>query len=78
MTEPPDETQWRNLESPTMEDAIETLLHQGLVIDAYRRASLAGLEVSTVDGRTIVTSLDAYLEMAQAGRHRARRRPASR
>ena len=49
-----------------MDDVIDTVLNQGLVIDASRRASLAGLEVSTVDGRTIMASLDTYLRLAQA------------
>lgn len=66
MTMPPDVTQCRNLESPTMDDVIDMVLNRGLVIDDYRRGSLAGLEVSTVDGRTIMTSLDTYLRMAQA------------
>jgi hypothetical protein len=78
MTTPPDVTQWRNLEPPTMEDVIDTVLHQGLAIDAYWRGSLVGLEVSTVDGRTIVASLDTYLRMAQAAHPRARGRLTSR
>jgi hypothetical protein len=64
MTMPPEVTQCRNLEPPTMDEVIDTVLNQGLVIDGYRRASLAGLEVSTVDGRTIVASLDTYLRVA--------------
>ena len=49
-----------------MDDVIDMVLNRGLVIDDYRRGSLAGLEVSTVDGRTIMTSLDTYLRIAQA------------
>jgi hypothetical protein len=66
MTMPPEVTQYRNLEPPTMDDVIDMVLNHGLVIDDYRRGSLIGLEVSAVDGRTIMTSLDTYLRLAQA------------
>jgi hypothetical protein len=49
-----------------MDDVIDMVLSRGLVIDDYRRGSLIGLEASAVDGRTIVTSLDTYLRLAQA------------
>ncbi len=47
-------------------DVIETILDKGLVIDAFVRVSLVGIEVVTVDARVVVASVDTYLRFAQA------------
>ncbi len=47
-------------------DVIETILDKGLVIDAYIRVSLIGIEVVTVDARVVVASVDTYLRFAEA------------
>ncbi|WP_433437675.1 gas vesicle protein GvpJ [Nonomuraea sp. CA-141351] len=53
--------------SPTgLADVIDTILDKGLVIDAYVRVSLVGIEVLTVDARVVVASVDTYLRFAEA------------
>jgi hypothetical protein len=53
--------------SPTgLVDVIETILDKGLVIDAYIRVSLVGIEVLTIDARIVVASVDTYLRFAEA------------
>jgi len=53
--------------SPTgLADVIEIMLDQGLVIDAYLRLSLVGIEVLTIDARIVVASVDTYLRFAEA------------
>jgi hypothetical protein len=47
-------------------DVIDTILDKGLVIDAYVRVSLVGIEVLTVDARIVVASVDTYLRFAEA------------
>jgi hypothetical protein len=47
-------------------DVIDTILDKGLVIDAYVRVSLVGIEVLTVDARVVVASVDTYLKFAEA------------
>ncbi|SEM77816.1 gas vesicle protein GvpJ [Nonomuraea pusilla] len=47
-------------------DVIDTILDKGLVIDAYVRVSLVGIELVTVDARIVVASVDTYLRFAQA------------
>jgi gas vesicle structural protein len=37
-----------------------------LVIDAYIRVSLVGIEVLTIDARIVVASVDTYLRFAEA------------
>ncbi|WP_188193263.1 gas vesicle protein GvpJ [Nonomuraea sp. SYSU D8015] len=47
-------------------DVIDTILDRGLVIDAYVRVSLIGIEILTVDARVVVASVDTYLRFADA------------
>ena len=47
-------------------DVIDTILDKGLVIDAYVRVSLVGIEVLTIDARVVIASVDTYLRFAEA------------
>ena len=47
-------------------DVIDTILDKGLVIDAYIRVSLVGIELVTIDARIVVASVDTYLRFAEA------------
>lgn len=47
-------------------DVIDTILDKGMVIDAYVRVSLVGIELLTVDARVVVASVDTYLRFAEA------------
>ena len=47
-------------------DVIEIILDKGIVIDAYVRVSLLGIELLTVDARVVVASVDTYLRFAEA------------
>lgn len=47
-------------------DVLELILDKGLVIDAFVRVSLVGIELLTVDARIVVASVDTYLRFAQA------------
>jgi len=52
--------------SSGLADVIETILDKGLVIDAYVRVSLVGIELLTIDARIVVASVDTYLRFAEA------------
>jgi gas vesicle structural protein len=52
--------------SSGLADVLEILLDRGLVIDAYIRVSLVGIELLTVDLRVVVASVDTYLRFAEA------------
>jgi gas vesicle structural protein len=47
-------------------DVIDTILDKGLVIDAFVRVSLVGIEILTIDARVVVASVDTYLRFAEA------------
>jgi gas vesicle structural protein len=47
-------------------DVVEIVLDKGIVIDAYVRVSLVGIELLTIDARIVVASVDTYLRFAEA------------
>ena len=47
-------------------DVISIILDKGIVIDAYVRVSLLGIELLTVDARVAIASVDTYLRFAEA------------
>src|SRR5690625_3174996 len=52
--------------SSSLADVIELILDKGLVIDAYVRVSLVGIEILTIDARIVIASVDTYLRFAEA------------
>jgi gas vesicle structural protein len=47
-------------------DVLNILLDKGIVIDAYVRVSLVGIELLTIDARIVIASVDTYLRFAEA------------
>lgn len=52
--------------SSSLADVVEMILDKGLVIDAYVRVSLVGIEILTIDARIVIASVDTYLRFAEA------------
>ena len=52
--------------SSGLADVIDTSLDKRLVIDAFVRVSLVGIEILTIDVRIVVASVDTYLRFAEA------------
>jgi hypothetical protein len=50
----------------SLADVVELILDKGLVIDAYVRVSLVGIELLTIDARIVIASVDTYLRFAEA------------
>ena len=47
-------------------DVIDVILDKGIVIDAYVRVALIGIEILTIDARIVIASVDTYLRFAEA------------
>ncbi|MFE9096239.1 gas vesicle structural protein GvpA [Streptomyces sp. NPDC007264] len=52
--------------SGNLYDVLELVLDRGLVIDAFVRVSLVGIEILKIDARVVVASVDTYLRFAEA------------
>jgi len=59
-------------------DVLDRVLDKGIVIDAWVRVSLVGIDLITVEARVVVASIDTYLKYAEAvGASRPISRPAA-
>ena len=47
-------------------EVLDVILDKGIVIDAYVRISLVGIELLTIDARIVIASVDTYLRFAEA------------
>ena len=47
-------------------DVLDRVLDKGIIIDAWVRVSLVGIDLITVEARVVVASIDTYLRYADA------------
>jgi hypothetical protein len=47
-------------------DVVDLILDKGLVIDAFVRIAVIGIELVTIDARIVIASVDTYLRFAEA------------
>jgi len=47
-------------------DVLDRVLDKGIVIDAWVRFQLVGLDLITIDARIVVASIDTYLNYAES------------
>jgi hypothetical protein len=47
-------------------EVLDLILDKGLVIDAYVRVAVIGIELVTIDARIVIASVDTYLRFAEA------------
>ncbi len=52
--------------SDTLVEVIDRILDKGVVIDAWVRISLVGIELLTIEARVVVASVETYLRYAEA------------
>ena len=47
-------------------DVLDRVLDKGIVIDAWVRVSLVGIDLITVEARVVVASIDTYIRYSEA------------
>lgn len=50
----------------SLADVLDLVLDKGIVIDAYVRLAVVGIELLTLDARVVIASVDTYLRFAEA------------
>ena len=50
----------------SLADVLDVVLDKGIVIDAYVRVAVVGIELLTIDARIVIASVDTYLRFAEA------------
>lgn len=56
---------FRKVEPPSLLDVLDRILDKGIVVDAWIRFSLIGIDFLTVEARIVVASLQTYLDYAE-------------
>jgi len=56
----------RSAGGTSLVDVLDRVLDKGIVIDAWVRVSLVGIDLITVEARVVVASIDTYLKYAEA------------
>jgi len=52
--------------SSSLVEVIDRILDKGVVVDAWVRVSLVGIEILAIEARVVVASVETYLKYAEA------------
>ncbi len=52
-------------DASSLAEVLDRILDKGIVIDAWARVSLVGIEILTVEARVVVASVDTFLHYAE-------------
>lgn len=52
-------------DSSSLAEVLDRVLDKGIVVDAFARISLVGIEILTVEARVVVASVDTFLHYAE-------------
>ena len=56
----------KSTDSSSLAEVVDRILDKGIVIDAWVRVSLVGIDLITVEARVVVASIDTYLKYSEA------------
>ncbi|HCN18971.1 MAG: gas vesicle synthesis protein GvpA [Planctomycetes bacterium RIFCSPHIGHO2_02_FULL_50_42] len=56
----------KNMDSSSLAEVVDRLLDKGIVIDAWARVSLVGIEILSIEARVVIASVETYLKYAEA------------
>ncbi len=56
----------KTMASSSLVEVIDRILDKGVVIDAWVRVSLVGIELLAIEARVVIASVETYLKYAEA------------
>jgi len=56
----------KSMASSSLVEVVDRILDKGIVVDAWVRVSLVGIELLTIEARVVVASVDTFLKYAEA------------
>ena len=56
----------KSTNSSSLAEVVDRILDKEIVIDAWVKVSLVGIELITIEARVVVASVETYLEYAEA------------
>ncbi|MEM1164812.1 MAG: gas vesicle structural protein GvpA [Planctomycetota bacterium] len=56
----------KTTDSSSLAEVVDRILDKGIVIDAFAKVSLVGIELVSVEARVVIASVETYLKYAEA------------
>ncbi len=56
----------KSMASSSLVEVVDRILDKGVVVDAWARISLVGIELLTIEARVVVASVETFLKYAEA------------
>jgi hypothetical protein len=56
----------KSTDSSSLAEVVDRILDKGIVIDAWVKVSLVGIELLSVEARVVIASVETYLKYAEA------------
>ena len=56
----------KTTDSSSLAEVVDRILAKGIVIDAFAKVSLVGIELLSVEARVVIASVETYLKYAEA------------
>ena len=56
----------KTIAGASLAEVLDRILDKGLVVDAWVRVSLVGIEILGIEARVVVASVETYLKYAEA------------
>jgi hypothetical protein len=56
----------KSTDSSSLAEVIDRVLEKGIVIDAFVKVSLVGIELISIEARIVIASVETYLKYAEA------------
>jgi len=56
----------KSMDSSSLAEVVDRILDKGIVVDAWVRVSLVGIEILAVEARVVIASVDTFLKYAEA------------
>lgn len=56
----------KSTDSSSLAEVVDRILDKGIVVDAWAKISLVGIELLAIEARVVVASVETYLKYAEA------------
>jgi hypothetical protein len=56
----------KSTDSSSLAEVVDRVLDKGIVIDAFVKVSLVGIELISIEARIVIASVETYLKYAEA------------
>ncbi len=56
----------KSMASSSLAEVVDRILDKGIVVDAWARISLVGIEILAIEARVVAAGVDTFLKYAEA------------